>query len=161
MISGLWYSAGKIEGSKRPHVLNSFQTSGNSPGAASCRVGILGFGIVGSAIARRLTGLDSIPSLELTLICDRRAHEEREGQPRPVARLVWADRFDDLLAGGVREPAVDDVRDALLREITLTGAGGGDLIAIARDRAAIVPAAVLTGPETIRGFPDHQLAEAV
>jgi len=56
-------------------------------------------------------------------------------------------------------------------EITLTGAGAGgdatavaalgDLIAIARDRAAIVPAPVLTEPETIQGLPDHKLAEAV
>jgi homoserine dehydrogenase len=104
-------------------VLNSFQTSGNSPGAARCRVGILGFGIVGSAIARRLTGLDSVSSLELTLICDRRAREKRARQPHPVARLLWTDRFDDLLASDVdvvvevvggSEPAVDYVRGALL-----------------------------------------------
>ena len=52
--------------------LNSFQTSGNSPGAARpgsparCRVGMLGFGIVGSALVRRLTGPDSPSSLPLT-----------------------------------------------------------------------------------------------
>jgi homoserine dehydrogenase len=104
-------------------VLNSFQTSGNSPGAARCRVGILGFGIVGSALARRLTGPDSVPSLELTLICDRRAREKRARQAQQVARLVWTDRFDDLLASDVDviveavgggEPAVDYVRGALL-----------------------------------------------
>jgi len=104
-------------------VLNSFQTSGNSPGAARCRVGILGFGTVGSAIARRLTSPHSIPALELTHICDRRAREKRARQPEAVSRLVWTDRVDDLLSSDVDvivevvgggEPAVDSVRGALL-----------------------------------------------
>jgi homoserine dehydrogenase len=103
--------------------LNSFQTSGNSPGTSRCRVGILGFGTVGSAIARRLTGPDSIPTLELTHISDRRAREKRARQPEPIARLTWTDRVDDLLATdidivveviGGAEPAVDHVRAALL-----------------------------------------------
>jgi homoserine dehydrogenase len=56
-------------------------------------------------------------------------------------------------------------------EMTLTGIGAGgdatavaligDLIAVARDRAAIVPAPVLTEPATIKGFSDQKLAEAV
>ena len=56
-------------------------------------------------------------------------------------------------------------------EITLTGQGAGgdatavaalgDLIAIARDRAAIVPAPVLKEPGEIRGLTDNKLAEAV
>jgi homoserine dehydrogenase len=109
--------------------LNSFQTSGNSPGAARCRVGILGFGTVGSAIARRLTASDSNSSLQLTHICDRRAREKQARQPqtssgRPSAPpLVWTDRFDDLLSSdidvvveavGGSEPAVGYVRAALL-----------------------------------------------
>jgi homoserine dehydrogenase len=104
-------------------VLNSFQTSGNSPGFGRCRVGILGFGIVGSALARRLTGPDSIPLLELTHICDRRAREKRTRQPQPIARLHWTDRFEDLITSDVdvivevvggAEPAMDYVRGALL-----------------------------------------------
>ena len=104
-------------------MLNSFQTSGNSPGRERCRVGILGFGTVGSALARRLTGPASIPSLELSHICDRRARDKRVRQPRPIADLTWTDRFDDLLAADVdvivevvsgAEPAVDYVRGALL-----------------------------------------------
>jgi homoserine dehydrogenase len=107
--------------------LNSFQTSGNSPGDrrhARCRVGILGFGTVGSAVARRLTSPDSLPSLELTHICDRRAREKRARQPESsLGRVVWSDRFDDLLSSDVdiiveaiggAEPAVDYVRGALL-----------------------------------------------
>lgn len=104
-------------------MLNSFQTSGNSPGAPRCQVGILGFGTVGSAIARRLTSPHSTPSLQLTHICDRRAREKRGRQPQAISDLVWTDRFDDLLASDVdvivevvggSEPAVDSVRGALL-----------------------------------------------
>src|SRR5262245_24459126 len=75
----------------RASVLNSFQTSGNSPGGQRCCVGIPGFGTVGSALARRLTGPDSIPILELTHICDRRAREKRAWQSQPVADLQWTD----------------------------------------------------------------------
>jgi homoserine dehydrogenase len=105
--------------------LNSFQTSGNSPGDrdSRCHVGILGFGTVGSAVARRLTGPDPIPHLRLTHICDRRARDKRARQTDPLASLTWTDRFDDLLASDVDvivetvpsgEPAVDYVRGTLL-----------------------------------------------
>jgi homoserine dehydrogenase len=101
--------------------LNSFQTSGNSPGG--CHVGILGFGTVGAAVARRLTSPDRLPSLHLTHICDRRAREKRARQPEPLASCQWTDRFDDLLSSDADvivetvssgEPALDYVRAALL-----------------------------------------------
>lgn len=103
--------------------LNSFQTSGNSPGRERCSVGILGFGTVGSALARRLTAADSVSSLYLTHICDRRARDKRARQPDIVQRVIWTDRFDDLLTSDVDvivevvsgvEPALDYVRAALL-----------------------------------------------
>ena len=103
--------------------LNTFQTSGNSPGHARCRVGLLGFGTVGAALAQRLTAPDSPPSLQLTHICDRRAREKRARQPDPVASLAWIERFDDLLTSDTdvlveavsgTEPAFDYVRAALL-----------------------------------------------
>jgi homoserine dehydrogenase len=104
--------------------LNSFQTSGNSPGDAQrCHIGILGIGTVGSAVARRLTGPDSPPHLALTHICDRRAREQRARQPERLADLTWTDRFDDLIASDIdilveavpgSEPAVDYIRAALL-----------------------------------------------
>lgn len=101
--------------------LNSFQTSGNSPGG--CRVGILGFGTVGSAVARRLAGPDSVPHLHLTHISDRRARDKRPRQAEPIANLAWSETFDDLISSDVDiivealsggEAASDYVRAALL-----------------------------------------------
>ncbi len=104
--------------------LNSFQTSGNSPGDLDrCHIGILGFGTVGSAVARRLASPDVHPLLALTHICDRRAREQRGRQVEPLAQRSWTDRFDDLLASDIdiiveavpgSEPAVDYIRAALL-----------------------------------------------
>ena len=104
-------------------VLNSFQTSGSSPTPARCHIGLLGFGLVGSAIARRLTDPDSPSILQLTHICDRRAREKRSRQPDSLTALTWTDWFDDLLASDIdilveavsgSEPASDYVRAALL-----------------------------------------------
>lgn len=105
--------------------LNSFQTSGNSPGDrdSRCHIAVLGFGTVGAAVADRLAGPDPIRQLRLTHICDRRARDKRSRQPESLASLTWTDRFDDLLASDVDiivetvsggEPAVDYVRAALL-----------------------------------------------
>ena len=109
--------------------LNSFQTSGSSPtlhsahGPHVCHVGLLGFGLAGSAIARRLTGPDSPRALQLTHIFDRRAREKRARQADALSALCWTDRFDDLLASDAdiiidavtgAEPASDYVRAALL-----------------------------------------------
>ena len=128
--------------------LNSFHTSGNSPGDRDtrCHVGILGFGTVGSAIARRLTGPDSIPILELTHICDRRARDKRARQPESsINRIAWTVTFDDLLAGAGATAV----------------AAIGDLVSVARDHAAIVPAPLVTEPKRIKGLVDHKLGEAV
>lgn len=103
--------------------LNSFQTSGNSPGHGGCRVGLLGYGASAAAIARRLTAPDSPSTIRLTHVCDRRARERRAQQPEILANLHWTDRFDDLLtsdidivmeAGAGSEPVYDYLRAALL-----------------------------------------------
>ncbi|MDR1989353.1 MAG: homoserine dehydrogenase [Acidobacteriaceae bacterium] len=105
--------------------LNSFQTSGNSPGFRDdrCHVAILGLGTVGAAVAQRLMGPDLAPHLRLTHICDRRARDKRARQGEPLLSLTWTDRFDDLLASDAdiivetmtgSEPSVDYVRAALL-----------------------------------------------
>jgi homoserine dehydrogenase len=105
--------------------LNSFQTSGNSPGhrESRCHVGLLGYGTVGAVVARRLTGTDSVPPLLLTHICDRRARDKQAREAAPLNNLTWVERVDDLLAADVDiivealprgEPAVDAVRAALL-----------------------------------------------
>jgi homoserine dehydrogenase len=114
----VWYNGSSVP-------LNSFQTSGSSPTDrdSRCRVGILGFGTVGSTVARRLTGPDPIPQLKLTHIADRRARDKRARQSEPLASITWTDRFDDLLASDVDivietvsggDPAIDYIRAALL-----------------------------------------------
>jgi homoserine dehydrogenase len=83
--------------------VNSFQTSGSSP-TPPCRIGLLGFGTVGSAVARRLTAESPTGSLQLTHIFDRRAAQKRDlfdttaHSHRP---LVWTSRVEDLLASDV------------------------------------------------------------
>src|SRR5262249_8045144 len=108
--------------------VDSFHTSGTSPAffPQPCRVAILGFGTVGSAIASRLSGPDPVDGLELTHILDRRAPVKRNALPerhgsRPGA-IHWTTRFDDVLTSDVDaiveaigglEPAADWIRAAL------------------------------------------------
>ena len=105
--------------------LNSFQTSGNSPGGRDrrCHVGLLGFGTIGAVVARRLTGADPVPPLSLTHICDRRARDKQAREAAPLADLAWLEHVDDLLASDTDiivealpagEPSVDYIRAALL-----------------------------------------------
>ncbi len=92
---------------------------------ASCRIGLVGFGTVGSAVARRLVH-HRIPNLALTHIFDRRAPYKRrifEAEHPGNPDLVWTDRIDDVLTsnvdviveavGGV-DPAADWIRRGLL-----------------------------------------------
>ena len=101
--------------------LNSFQTSGSSPGDSSrCRVAIHGLGPVGGAVARRVS---THSALRLVAFCDRRARELRPRFPAQFDPLTWTDRYDDLLTGDADiivdarpagEPTADAVRAALL-----------------------------------------------
>src|SRR2546428_12315468 len=93
---------------------------GNLVSPTRCRIAILGFGTVGSAVARRLTGPHVPLGLELTHIFDRRAHEKSEALS--ASRITWTTSIDEVLAsdadvvvetvGGV-EPAADWIRAAL------------------------------------------------
>jgi homoserine dehydrogenase len=87
----------------------------------SCRIGLLGFGTVGSAVARRLTSIDSPRGLQLTHICDRRAGAKRDAHPG-LAGVRWTSSIDELLEGDVDvvveaigglDPAAGWVREAL------------------------------------------------
>ena len=85
------------------------------------RVALLGFGTVGSAVARRLVSPDAPPGIVLTHIFDRRADLKRQtlqtSQP-----VEWTSRFSAVIEsdvdivieaiGGV-EPAADWIRHAL------------------------------------------------
>ena len=87
----------------------------------SFRIGLLGFGTVGSAVARRLTSIDAPRGLQLTHILDRRAGEKRAAHPGLEA-VRWTTSVDELLVsdidviveaiGGV-DPAAGWLRDAL------------------------------------------------
>ena len=115
--------------------IDSFHTSGHSPGpefdkptavfptASRCRVGLLGLGTIGSAVARRLVS-HAVHGLDLTHIFDRRAHQKRNRlSSEGSGRIVWTDCIDDVLTsdvdvvveaiGGV-EPAAEWMRAALL-----------------------------------------------
>src|SRR5690348_689160 len=91
-----------------PVSTDSFHTSGTSPAFhAPCRVALLGFGTVGSAIASRLAGPEPVAGLQLTHILDRRAFAKRDAlaqpnntAPRAPLRgdITWTTRFDDILA---------------------------------------------------------------
>jgi homoserine dehydrogenase len=105
--------------------VDSFLSSGNSPGGRRCRVALLGFGTVGSAVAHRLGGADPVDGLELTHILDRRADAKRGAlaDRHPLrTRIAWTSTFDEILAsdadvvveaiGGI-EPATEWIRASL------------------------------------------------
>ena len=87
------------------------------------RVALLGFGTVGSAVARRLTSPDAPSSLSLTHVLDRRA-ESKRAQFQPSARFTWTSSIAEILdsdadvvveALGGLDPAAEWVRAALER----------------------------------------------
>ena len=66
--------------------------------SSCCRIALLGFGTVGSALARRLCVPDPGPTsnLRLTHVFDRRASEKRGWLPES-ANVIWTGRASDLL----------------------------------------------------------------
>jgi homoserine dehydrogenase len=60
------------------------------------RVALLGFGTVGSAVARRFLEPDALPDLTLTHIFDRRAALKRARHPE-LSSAAWTASFDDVL----------------------------------------------------------------
>jgi homoserine dehydrogenase len=91
--------------------------------SSRCRVALLGFGTVGSVVARRLTSTESgAPSnIQLTHIFDRRAGEKRASLPADA--VTWTSSIEEVLHSGVDviveaiggvEPAAGWIRAALL-----------------------------------------------
>jgi homoserine dehydrogenase len=89
------------------------------PVNSRCRIALLGFGTVGSAVARRLTSGPG--ACQLTHVFDRRASSKQAALP--AADVVWTTRIEDVLEsaaevivetiGGI-EPAAEWIRAALL-----------------------------------------------
>jgi homoserine dehydrogenase len=90
--------------------------------SARCRLALLGFGHVGSAVARRLAPPAAISGLEFTHILDRRAPLKRQAHPE-LSSIAWTQSFDEVLRsdvdvvveviGGI-EPATEWIEAALL-----------------------------------------------
>lgn len=98
------------------------------------RIALLGFGTVGSAVARRLARADAPRDLVVTQICDRRADEKR-AMHLNLAFTSWTSRIEDVWRGDATGVSVIS-----------------DLVAVARDRAASVPPLRLSSPRVILGF---------
>jgi homoserine dehydrogenase len=100
--------------------LDSFHVVPPASHSRASRIALLGFGTVGAAVARRLTGPEAVRGLQLTHIVDRRAdHKRARFAPEGV---VWASTLDEILEGdidvvveaiGGLEPATDWIRRAL------------------------------------------------
>jgi len=73
-------------------------TGGNSGRTAGRRVALIGFGTVGSAVAKILSEHPS-PVLRLTHICNR--NFERKKQPWVPADVLWTDNVDSVLESDV------------------------------------------------------------
>lgn len=93
------------------------------------RVGILGFGTVGSSVARRLVTAALADRFTLTHIVDRRAHEKR--RMLPPASIDWSTDVERLLTSAVgavvetvggAEPAGEWIRRALLAGMSVVTA---------------------------------------
>jgi len=120
------------------------------PSTARCRVAILGYGTVGSAVARRLCGADAVRGLELTQVFDRRADEKRVRSGLP-GHLAWTASVDDVLRGdadvivetvGGLTPAADWVRQALLAGKSVVTA---NKVVVARHGPALLALAARQG----------------
>ena len=109
----------------------------------SCRVALLGFGTVGSAVARRLAAGDT--PFQLTHIFDRRAGEKRHAAG--LDQVTWTSQIEDVwrsdadvvveAIGGV-QPAAEWMRAALVAGKSVVTANkqavarhGGALLALA------------------------------
>ena len=129
-----------------------------------CRVALLGFGTVGSAVARRLTSASAPSQLQLTHIFDRRAVEKRARQiveqPSVVGQspgtlcdrnIVWTDRVEDVLYGdadvvveaiGGIDPAAEWIRASLAAGKSVVTANKQ---VVARDGAQLLTLAARQG----------------
>jgi len=105
---------------REPVSLDSFHVVPPASHARASKIALLGFGTVGSAVARRLVAADASRTLELTHIVDRRADSKR--LQFGATGVVWTSSFDEILerdidivveAIGGLDTATDWIRRAL------------------------------------------------
>src|SRR5215216_6329994 len=87
---------------------------------ARCRIALLGFGTVGSAVARRLTSGSN--SFQLTHIFDRRAAAKRRALTD--ADVVWTARIEDVLESDA-DVVVEALGGGQGRQLRFEAAVGG------------------------------------
>ena len=124
-----------------------FEQPGYFPDA-SCKIALLGFGTVGSSVARLLCARNDEHSLRLTHVCNRRvAHKKVNWVSSDV---VWTEDIDEVLASDVDvvvelmgglEPAHEWVQRALQSGKSVVTANkqlianfGSELLKTARDK---------------------------
>src|SRR6185369_11076539 len=69
-------------------------TASSSKSAATCKVAIVGFGTVGSSVAR-IFSERSLPGVQITHICNRNV--ARKKVDWLSEDVIWTDNFNDIL----------------------------------------------------------------
>jgi homoserine dehydrogenase len=137
---------------------------------ANCKIALLGFGTVGSAVARLLYARSDEHSLQLTHVCNRRVARKKAHWLAPD--VMWTEDIEDVLASdadvvvelmGGLEPAHDWVRRALHSGKSVVTANkqliahfGSELLQLACDRGQSLSfgACVAGGVPVLSGLRD-------
>jgi homoserine dehydrogenase len=137
---------------------------------ASCKIALVGFGTVGSSVARLLCSRGEERSLQLTHICNRNVARKRASWVSPDVR--WTDDIEDVLSSDVDvivelmgglEPAHEWVRRALQSGKSVVTANkqlmayfGSELLRVASEHGQLLSfgACVAGGVPVLSGLRD-------
>ncbi len=146
-----------------------FERPGYFPDA-SCKIALVGFGTVGSSVARLLCARGDEHSLRLTHVCNRRVAHKKVDWVSP--NVVWTENIDEVLASDVDvvvelmgglEPAHELVQRALQSGKSVVTANkqlmahfGSELLKTARDNGQSLSfgACVAGGVPVLSGLRD-------
>jgi homoserine dehydrogenase len=136
----------------------------------SCKVALLGFGTVGSSVARLLCARSEEHPLQLTHVCNREVARKKVDWTAP--QVIWTEDFDQVLASdaevvvellGGLQPAYDWVRRALQSGKSVVTANkqlmahfGSELLELARAKQQFLGfgACVAGGVPVLSGLQD-------